>query len=948
MKPCRTSALRAAAFVALGALCAPLAQGGQAKRFTARPAAANVVDFPPQSARYVRFAIQVSFRGQPCIDELEVYGPKGGPNLALAARGAKAAASSCLPGYPIHQIPHLNDGRYGNSHSWISAGERDEWAQIELAQPAEVARIVFSRDREGRYTDRVPVRFQVQLSLDGKAWTTVRTVVATVAGQPTSRAVAARPHVPLPASATPEDLVRFAFLCERAAWQGAVPKAPPDQAGYWLELAEADAVSRSLRQMADLARRLERKGLDVAHERAALAELRRRYAALDKGEDADPAPETELYLAARLAKRRLFFRDPQLAPLRRILFVKRHPFLPSHNYSVLLDGRFRPGGGICVLDIPKAAGRLEPERAALTRLFDASKGMARTPMADFDARRVYFSFRPAADDYFRILAMDADGTNVRELTSGRPFHDFWPCPLPDGGVAFLSTRCACRYLCWRPQAFVLFRMEADGSRPLALSWANLSEWSPSVMRDGRLLWTRSEYQDKGADFGHTLWAIRPDGAHPELIFGNNTIHAYMNGRQVPGSNEFVATLACHAGDLNGPLALIDPARGRSSPEAVTVLTPDVRPPIGMDGRWPRTGCFRDAVAVSRDVFLCSHSPQDAFGLYLVDRYGNRELLYLDPALGSMCPTLLRPVPRPTVVSNTFDGKATGQFFVQDVYEGLGPGVERGRARYIRVCQEVRSDLARLPTGDYRSDHRPFQDFYASPIHKVRGPHGWPSYVAKGVHGVAPVEADGSASFRAPAGKVLYFQLLDADFNEIQRMRSVMQLQPGEKRGCIGCHESRSSAPPQRPLAMALAREPSELEPPPWGTGPFSYQKVVQPVWDRHCIRCHNAKHARKLDLTGVLDAERIPASYRTVVSQGWVHYFNWVYGQRHGRAAPLSFGTLRSKLWKVLDAGHNRVSLSPEDRRRIKCWTDLNCPLWPDYQQRQHRPATREVAEAGH
>ncbi len=42
------------------------------------------------------------------------------------------------------------------------------------------------------------------------------------------------------------------------------------------------------------------------------------------------------------------------------------------------------------------------------------------------------------------------------------------------------------------------------------------------MRDGRILWTRSEYLDKGADFGHTLWAIRPDGTHPELVFGNNT------------------------------------------------------------------------------------------------------------------------------------------------------------------------------------------------------------------------------------------------------------------------------------------------------------------------------------------------------------------------------------------------------------------------------------------
>ena len=100
----------------------------------------------------------------------------------------------------------------------------------------------------------------------------------------------------------------------------------------------------------------------------------------------------------------------------------------------------------------------------------------------------------------------------------------------------MSTRCKARFLCWRPQAFVLFRMEADGSQIRPLSYANVSEWSPTVMRDGRLLWMRSEYLDKGANFGHTLWAIRPDGSHPELIFGNNTINCYANGREVPGTS----------------------------------------------------------------------------------------------------------------------------------------------------------------------------------------------------------------------------------------------------------------------------------------------------------------------------------------------------------------------------------------------------------------------------
>ena len=186
-----------------------------------------------------------------------------------------------------------------------------------------------------------------------------------------------------------------------------------------------------------------------------------------------------------------------------------------------------------------------------------------------------------------------------------------------------------------------------------------------------------------------------------------------------------------------------------------------------------------------------------------------------------------------------------------MYAGLAPAVSRGQVKYIRVCSEEKAELRRLPNGEYQSDHEPFEDWYASPTHKVRGPHGWPSYVAKGTFGLAPVEDDGSAHFLAPAGKVLYFQALDGDLNEVQRMRSVVQLQPGEERGCIGCHEDRATAPPAGlPMPRALARPPAELQAPPWGAGAFAYERVVQPVWDAHCVRCHNPSDARTIDLSG--------------------------------------------------------------------------------------------------
>ncbi|MHC4198775.1 MAG: discoidin domain-containing protein, partial [Planctomycetota bacterium] len=548
----------------------------------------NVVSFPATEARFVRFVIRASSSGQPCVDELEVYGPEGVRNLALASDDAVATASSCLPGYAIHKIAHLNDGLYGNSHSWIAAGSAEEWAQIELPRAAKVARVIFSRDREGRYRDRLPIHFEVRLSLDGKRWKTVREVKARAARPAGRRRPSPAAPADLPRPFTWEGLLRYAFLCEQESWS---------------RVDRSDAASRVLGQMEEMIARFSAGGLDVAEERAELAELRARYEALPRRGDPGEAAERALFLEARLAKRRLFFRDPDLVPLRKVLFVRRHPYEPSHNYSVILDGRFRGGGGVCVLEIPRRGGRLVPAEGRLTVLFDAEGGMARDPMADFDASRVYFAHRPSAKDYWHVHVMNADGTGLRQLTDG-PFHDYYPCPLPDGGIAFISTRCKSRFLCWRPQAFVLFRMEADGSEVRPLSCANLSEWAPSVMTDGRIVWTRSEYLDKGANYGHTLWAIRPDGTHPELIYGNNTRNCCIGGRQVPGTSEILCTLISHFGDLNGPVALVDLARGRFDPGAAAIITPDVS--YNYDRGWPRRMCFRDPVPVSRDHFLVSH------------------------------------------------------------------------------------------------------------------------------------------------------------------------------------------------------------------------------------------------------------------------------------------------------------------------------------------------------
>lgn len=133
----------------------------------------NVERFAAVTARFVRFTVTATNDGsEPCLDELELYGSDTG-NLALAQRGVRATASSVYPNNPSHRLEHLNDGRHGNGYSWISREPGRGWVQLELPKPAAVERIVWGRDREAKYRDRLPRDYRIDVSTDGRAWKTV-------------------------------------------------------------------------------------------------------------------------------------------------------------------------------------------------------------------------------------------------------------------------------------------------------------------------------------------------------------------------------------------------------------------------------------------------------------------------------------------------------------------------------------------------------------------------------------------------------------------------------------------------------------------------------------------------------------------------------------------------------------------------------------------------------
>jgi hypothetical protein len=267
-------------------------------------------------------------------------------------------------------------------------------------------------------------------------------------------------------------------------------------------------------------------------------------------------------------------------------------------------------------------------------------------------------------------------------------------------------------------------------------------------------------------------------------------------------------------------------------------------------------------------------------------------------------------------------------FMSDVYAGM-TGIARGRVKYVRVMEDVPKPWEPSWVAPEQGDTLGLQN----PAVSLKG-----HFVIKRVHGIVPVNEDGSAAFTVPAGKNLYFQALDANHMELQRMRTFVNLMPGEKRSCIGCHESRTLAPSSRAVA-ALAQPPRELNPQPGETVPrvVHFPLDVQPTFDKHCARCHNsAKADGGLDLSAEM-TELFSKSYENLVEKGLINHIDSDPRDNYIPAEPpLTFGSHKSKVVQVILAGHYDCKLSREEFVRLVTWIDANAPYYGVYEGKKN------------
>jgi len=336
----------------------------------------------------------------------------------------------------------------------------------------------------------------------------------------------------------------------------------------------------------------------------------------------------------------------------------------------------------------------------------------------------------------------------------------------------------------------------------------------------------------------------------------------------------------------------------------------------------------------------------------MDVDGNRELIYEgDNHILHAMPLKPRMVPPviadraqlPTAEARNAPGP--GVIYSTNVYQNA-PEVLRGKARYLRILN---------------IDHKTYTYWYQRPYIST-GPvvSAVQSEGVKRVIGTVPIEADGSVSFEAPSGIPLHFQLLDEEQRALQTMRSFVNVMPGERRGCLGCHELHSRAPESEFRGAALAQPPRAITPTPWPADTISWARYVRPILDKHCASCHegNGEAREVFDTTERPGANTFTEPYLTIIGQPslgapyqppenpppgfgiagqlMVEGYDTLDPAAYKTPEPLTALSYKSRLVELASSGnHYNVKVDEVERLRLIAWVDAMTPYLGEEEIRQ-------------
>ncbi|MEG2527876.1 MAG: SUMF1/EgtB/PvdO family nonheme iron enzyme [Mucinivorans sp.] len=547
----------------------------------------------------------------------------------------------------------------------------------------------------------------------------------------------------------------------------------------------------------------------------------------------------------------------------------------------------------------------------------------------WDADRMIFTSNDEHKHY-QVYEVPLEGGQAKQMTniaeSDLEFFD--AAYLPSGKLLVTSNIGYSGVPCVNGSdavgSFSLYDPATGQMRRLTFDQDNV--WNPSVMSDGKILYTRWEYTDLMHYYARINFTMNPDGTEQKALFGSGAMfpNSTFDMQQIPGTpNSFIGVISGHHGVArSGRLIIFDPQKARKGVEGMVQEVPyskrEIIPIVKdhlVDHVWPQ---FIKPHPINDKCFLVTAKmdPNSLWGVYLVDIYDNVTLIAQIEGAG-----LINPIPvfkrtTPPIVPERVsmdlkDAPKTATVFIQDIYEGEGLiGVPRGTVKALRVLSFEFAYLHSL------SDH------VAQGIQS-----GWD---IKRELGIVPIEADGSALFTIPANTTISLQPLDSTGAAIQLMRSWFVGMPGETVSCVGCHEDQNMiAMPKRVIASQM--KPRTITEPEGGIRPFKFDLEIQPILDRACVACHNGTDLKGgIDYTGGRMESIGDWAGAREFSKSYLAFHPYFY--RQGPEAemavlnPYEYNVSNSEMIQMLRKGHHGVELTPYEWNRLITWVDFNLP----------------------
>ena len=614
-----------------------------------------------------------------------------------------------------------------------------------------------------------------------------------------------------------------------------------------------------------------------------------------------------------------------------VIFALRKPGTDPHWYANIgyyADNACRypfplgTGGGIYAYNVVTKK---------LRTIIEDPKGNFRDPQVHYDGKRILFSYLPAGKYHYSLFVINSDGTGLKQLTgvgedaplklpegaepstsnefrmsvaplgNARDYappgwDDYEPTWLPDDSIVFCSTR-AKRYVgCWLTHVGTLYKLFPDGTiRELSCNVEQ--DNTPWVLSNGQIIYMRWEYVDRSQVDYHHLWTMGQDGTRQMVFYGN--LHpsvCMLAPKPIPDSDggKIVCTFSPGHGmtEHYGYVTVVDPRNGPDSQESAKRIS--------------KSPSYSDPWAFSEERFMASARDR----IVLMDERGREITLYELPEeqkkegfwIGE--PRPLEPRDREPILSdstNPSDDKGT--IAMANVYHGrkMG-GVKPGTVKYLQI---------------YETLPKPIHYTGGTELMSVYG-----TFTLERLLGTVPVTPDGSAYFRVPANRPIFFLAMDENGHCIKRMHSFTSVMPGEKLSCVGCHEERTEtagADEKNRLLKLMESTPAEITPVEGVPEVFSFTRDIQPILDKYCLECHNPdREEGGFNVSGHWN----PIYTISYTQMSWRRLF----GDNRNRAVsnfePYEIGTGSSRLVKLIEEKHAGVEMPEADQKMIRMWID--------------------------